>query len=236
MKKLASEIKDFSVKVKVLPAVYPQGGEKVLVYHTTGRKIHANQLPIDVGCIVLNCTTVAAIGEYLKTGMPLVERCITVDGSAVADPKNLIVPIGALVGDVIEAAGGLKEEAGKILYGGPMMGIPVCSLEEPTLKNNNGLTVFTKKDATVKDATACIHCGKCVEKCPMSLYPTSITAALEISNKDDRMAKLEELNILLCMECGCCSYICPASRPLVQNNRLAKNAYRAYTAHKATLK
>ena len=237
IEELARIFQDYpKVTISALPSLYPQGAERVTVYNATGIVIPNGKLPADVGVLVINVSSLAFIAKYVETGMPLVERCITVDGSAVADPKNLIVPIGALVGDVIEAAGGLKEEAGKILYGGPMMGIPVCSLEEPTLKNNNGLTVFTKKDATVKDATACIHCGKCVEKCPMSLYPTSITAALEISNKDDRMAKLEELNILLCMECGCCSYICPASRPLVQNNRLAKNAYRAYTAHKATLK
>ena len=224
------------VTVSTLPSLYPQGAERVTVYNTTGIVVPEGKFPADAGVLVINVSTLAFIAKYVETGMPLVERCVTVDGSAVAEPKNLIVPIGASVGDVIEAAGGLKEEAGKVLYGGPMMGNPVSSLESPVLKTTGGLTVLTVKDATEPEATACIHCGKCVDVCPMGLYPTNFTKALDITTTDDRMARLEELSITLCMECGCCSYVCPARRPLVQNNRLAKSSYRAYKAHQATLK
>ena len=224
------------VSVKPLPSLYPQGAERVTVFNTTGIVIPEGKFPADVGVLVINVTSLATLAKYIKTGMPLVERCVTVDGSAVADPKNLIVPIGTPIKDVIEAAGGTKEEIGKVLYGGPMMGNPVCSLDEPVLKTTGGLTVMNVKDATEKPASACIHCGKCVDVCPMNLCPTNFTKALDIPNVDDRMVRLEELSITLCMECGCCSYVCPANRPLVQNNRLAKTSYRAYKAHKASLK
>ena len=224
------------VTISTLPTLYPQGAERVAIYNTTGTVVPEGKFPTDVGVLIINVSTLAFIAKYIETGMPLVERCVTVDGSAVAEPKNLIVPIGTSVGDVIEAAGGLKEEAGKVLYGGPMMGNPASSLESPVIKTTGGLTVLTVKDATEPDATACIHCGKCVDACPMGLYPTNFTKALDISSTDERMARLEELSITLCMECGCCSYVCPARRPLVQNNRLAKSSYRTYKAHQATLK
>ena len=204
------------VSVKPLPSLYPQGAERVTVFNTTG--------------------IVVPEGKFILTGMPLVERCVTVDGSAIKEPKNLLVPIGTPIKDVIEAAGGTKEEIGKVLYGGPMMGNPICSLDEPVLKTTGGLTVMNVKDATERPTTACIHCGKCVDVCPMRLYPTNFTKALDIPNIDDRMQRLEDLSITLCMECGCCAYVCPANRPLVQNNRLAKSSYRAYKARKAELK
>ena len=224
------------VTVSTLPSLYPQGAERVTVHNTTGIIIPEGKFPADMGVLVINVSTLAFIAKYFETGMPLVERVVTVDGSAIAEPKNLIVPIGTSLGDVIEAAGGTKEEIGKVLYGGPMMGNPACSLADPILKTTGGITVMNVKDATERDITACIHCGKCVDVCPMSLYPTNFTKALDIPNTDDKMARLEELSITLCMECGCCSYVCPANRPLVQNNRLAKSAYRAYKAHQATLK
>ena len=224
------------VSVKPLPSLYPQGAERVTVYNTTGIIIPEGKFPADMGVLVINVTSLATIAKYVKTGMPLVERCVTVDGSAVSEPKNLIVPIGTPISAVIDAAGGVKEEIGKVLYGGPMMGNPVCSLDEPVLKTTGGLTVMNVKDAQEKEISACIHCGKCVDVCPMSLYPTNFTKALDIANTDERMQRLEDLSITLCMECGCCSYICPANRPLVQNNRLAKTSYRAYKARQATLK
>ena len=167
--------------------------------------------------------------------MPLVEKCVTVDGSAVKDPKNVIAPIGASISEIIEFAGGLKEEAGKILFGGPMMGVAACSLDEPISKTTNAITVLNVKDATEREASACIHCGRCVEACPMNLNPTAFTKALSFGT-EDKMAMLEEYSVNLCMECGCCSFVCPASRPLVQNNRLGKTALREYNARKASLK
>ena len=224
------------VTISTLHSLYPQGAERVAIYNAAGIVVPEGKFPTDVGVLIINVSTLAFIAKYFETGMPLVERCVTVDGSAVAEPKNLIVPIGTSISDVIEAAGGLKEKAGKVLYGGPMMGTPAASLGNPVLKTTGALTVLNVKDSIEPDSTACIHCGKCVSSCPMNLYPTSFTKALKIDNTDDRMARLEELSITLCMECGCCSYVCPAKLPLVQNNRLAKNSYRAYKSHKASLK
>ncbi len=218
MKKMSEE--NDKISVKVLPPVYPQGGEKVLVYHTTGKVIPQGGLPIDVGCVVCNCTTIAAIGSYLKTGMPLVEKCITVDGGAVKEPKNVIVPIGTSAADVFEFCGGFKCEPSKVLYGGPMMGISVPDLTAPVLKNTNALLAFDEVQTALPKTTACIRCGECLNHCPFGINPTAIAKAY----KNEDFEKLVSLGLELCMECGCCSYVCPASRPLVQNNRLAKQA------------
>ena len=134
MTSMADSISECNVKVKSLPSVYPQGGEKVLIYHTTGRKVGVNKLPIDVGCIVLNCTTLAAIGAYLKTGIPLVEKCVTVDGGAVKNPQNVITPIGTSIKDLLDFCGGLTEAPEKIIYGGPMMGLTVPSADLSIVK------------------------------------------------------------------------------------------------------
>ena len=206
------------VEVKVLPSVYPQGGEKVLVYHTVRRVIPAEKLPIDVGCIVCNCTTVAAIGSFLKTGMPLVKKCVTVDGACVKEPKNVIVPLGTLISDIFEFCGGLTETPEKVLYGGPMMGVAIPNLQAPVLKNTNAVLALSAKEARLPQTTACIRCGACTNNCPFGLAPASIAAAYQ--KKD--AARLEKLQVQTCMECGCCSFNCPANRPLVQTNKLAK--------------
>ena len=219
MKQLAADLADVSsVTVKVLPALYPQGGEKVLVYHTTNKVIPVGKLPIDVGCIVINCTTLAAVGSYLKTGMPLTEKCVTVDGGAVSEPSNVIAPIGASFDDVFACCGGLKSEPVKLIYGGPMMGITAPGIESPVLKNTNAVLALTEKEAKLPKTTACIRCGSCTNTCPFKLAPADIARAYE---KRDTEA-LEALKVNACMECGCCSFICPANRPLVQTNKLSK--------------
>jgi len=223
------------VSVMPLPSLYPQGAEKVIIYNTTGLTVPEGKLPADVGVLVINVTSLAVIASYIKTGMPLVEKCVTVDGSAVKQPCNVIAPIGTSIREIIEFAGGLKEDAGKVLFGGPMMGIAACSLDEPISKTTNAITVLNVKDATEREATACIHCGRCVSACPIGLNPTAFSKALNYGT-EEKMARLEEYSVNLCMECGCCSYVCPANRPLVQNNRLGKAALREYKAHKASLK
>ena len=220
MKEVAA--RNSKLSVKVLPSKYPQGGEKVLVYHTTERKIALGKLPIDVGCVVLNCTTLAAIGEYLRTGMPLVEKCVTVDGGAVNKPQNIIVPIGTKLSDVFEFCGGLTQDPAKISYGGPMMGITVPDTDCSVLKNTNAVLALTKKEAALPKTTACIRCGTCVNTCPFGLSPVSISEAYD---KKDAEA-LVELSVDSCMECGCCSFVCPANRPLVQVNKLSKQFLR----------
>lgn len=216
------------VEVHVLPSIYPQGGEKVLVFNTMGRMIPKGGLPLDVGAVVINVTTLAFIGHYLEDGIPLVEKCITVDGSAVKEPKNVIAPIGTSIADLIEAAGGYKTEPRKILYGGPMMGIAVPSDAEPVLKNTNAIIAMDEKEAAPKKTTACIGCGACLNHCPFRLDPRSIAKAYQLDRGED----LEKLCVDLCMECGCCSFVCPANRPLVQTNKLAKIKLRAYQTKK----
>ena len=218
MQALASSMSGFEVNVSVLPDKYPQGGEKVMVYHTTGRKIAAKKLPIDVGCIVLNSTTVAQLGSFLKTGMPLTEKLVTVDGEAVNKPQNVIAPIGTPVSVLFDFCGGLKDDPAKIIYGGPMMGITVPDANVPVLKNTNAVLALSKREAKLPRTTACIRCGACVNTCPFSLAPVNIAEAYAKEDIDE----LKALAVLSCMECGCCSFMCPANRPLVQINKLSK--------------
>jgi electron transport complex protein RnfC len=183
-------------------------------------------LPLDVGAIVINVTTLAFIAEYLETGMPLVEKCVTLDGSAVKEPKNVIAPIGTLISDLFESAGGFKSEPAKVLYGGPMMGIAVPSLDTPILKNTNAIIAMDEKEAAPPKTTPCINCGACLNHCPLRLDPRAISKAYKLDNAED----LQTLCVDLCMECGCCSYVCPAKRHLVQTNKLAKAKLREYIA------
>ncbi|MEE1220040.1 MAG: electron transport complex subunit RsxC [Ruminococcus sp.] len=229
MQKLASEKN--GVEVCVLPSAYPQGGEKVLVYNTTGSMIPKGKLPLDVGVIVINCTTLSAIAEYVKTGMPLVEKCITVDGSAVKEPKNVIAPIGTPIEKLFEFCGGFKSEPSKVLYGGPMMGIAVPSLDMPVLKMTNAVIAMDEKEATPPKPTACINCGMCVNSCPLRLDPRAIAKAYKLNEGEE----LQKLCVDLCMECGCCSYVCPAKRHIVQTNKLAKAKLRNYIAEQKAL-
>ena len=224
MQQLAAKAQ--GVEVRVLPSIYPQGGEKVLVYNTVGKMIPKGGLPLDVGVIVINVTTLAFIADYIETGLPLVEKCVTVDGSAVKEPKNVIAPIGTSVADLIERAGGFKAEPAKVLYGGPMLGIAVPSLEVPILKNTNAIIAMDEKEAAPPKTTPCINCGACLNHCPLRLDPREIARAYKKGEAED----LKTLCVDLCMECGCCSYICPAKRHLVQTNKLAKAMLREYNA------
>ena len=217
---------DDTVSVKVLPPIYPQGAEKVLIYNCTGKVVPEGKLPIDVGVVVLNCTTLAFIASYVKTGVPLVSKTVTVDGSAVSEPKNVTVPIGTSIEDVFNFCGGFKEEPHKVFYGGPMMGITVPDLSAPILKNTNAIIALNEKGSVIPEPTPCIRCGKCIDTCPLKLMPVEFARALSL--KDVEL--LEKRKVNLCMECGCCSYICPAHRPLVENNKLAKAELRKHLA------
>ena len=223
---------DDKVEVRALPCMYPQGGEKVLIYHVTGKVMPEGKLPIDVGSIVMNVTSVATIAHYCTTGMPLVEKCVTVDGSAIKEPKNVIAPIGTASREVIEFAGGFKCEPKKLVQGGPMMGVAQYSLDAPIAKGTSALLAFNEKDARPVTPSACIRCGGCIDHCPMKLMPCELERAYE---KQDAEA-LKELKIGLCIECGCCAFQCPAHRPLVQANKLSKTLVREYDARMKTLK
>lgn len=213
---------DPTVIVKPLPSMYPQGGEKVLIYNTTGRVVPEGKLPLDVGVVIMNVTTLANIEHYLETGMPLVEKVVTVDGSAVAHPMNVLVPIGTKLRDVFEFCGGFKSTPAKVLYGGPMMGTAVPNLDAPILKNTNAILAFDEHDAAHKEPTPCLRCGNCVNHCPMRLDPPSIAKAYNTGN----MEALMKQKVNLCMECGACAFVCPAHQPIVQRHKLAKAALR----------
>lgn len=220
LKEIASSSADEKDEVRVLSlhATYPQGAEKVLIKAATGREVPPGKLPADVGCIVMNVTSVAVLSRFLKTGMPLTEKRLTVDGGAIAAPKNVIVPIGTAVSEVIDFCGGFREEPGKVLFGGPMMGIALNDLHVPVVKNNNGIIALTREEAESRKATACIRCGRCMAACPMLLSPLMLERAVA---RGDREA-LTRYDVMSCMECGCCAFSCPASRPLVQAMRLGK--------------
>ncbi len=217
------------VSVKPLPTRYPQGAEKTLVETCTGREVPQvgpsgkAGLPADVGCVIMNVTSVSTLGKFLKTGMPLTTKRVTVEGDAIAKPQNVEVPIGTLYRDVIEACGGIKSdvELGKIIFGGPMMGGAAPSADFPVLKQNNGLLLFSKKAAALPDAAACIRCGRCIEACPMGLEPVVVAEAFSHKDFDALKARCVDL----CVACGSCSYACPAKRPVSQTMTLAKAWY-----------
>lgn len=209
---------DDTVKLMVLESKYPQGAEKMMVQSATGRRVPPGKLPADVGCVVMNVASVAFISRYLKTGKPLVSRSLTVDGSAIAEPKNVRVPVGTGIGEIIDFCGGFKGEPCKILTGGPMMGLAIVGTDLPVLKQNNAILAFTADDAVLKPETDCIRCGRCVAACPMSLMPTNIVKAAKIKDVD----ALKRAGVTVCMECGSCAFACPAGKPLVQHMRLAK--------------
>lgn len=211
------------VIVHTLPTRYPQGAEKVLIAQTTGRRVPPGRLPADVGCIVMNVTSVAVLARFLKTGMPLVEKRITVDGSAVNEPQNVIVPLGTSISDILDFCGGLRCPAAKLLMGGPMMGRALPDPALPLLKQNNAILAFDGQDAVLPAPTACIRCGKCVSACPMNLTPPAIAAAY----KQQDVETLAKRGVMVCMECGCCAYSCPAHRPIVQMMKLAKDLVRS---------
>ncbi len=208
---------DDTVKLMRLPTKYPQGAEKVIIYSATGRKVPLGKLPGDVGCIVMNVTSIATLYRFIKTGMPLVSKRLTVDGTAVSEPKNVIVPIGTPISELLEFVGGIDPEADEVIMGGPMMGIDIYNPNAVVEKRNNAITVM-KAPAKKIVATACIRCGRCAKACPMKLYPANVDATLKSGDKE----ALKALNINYCMECGSCAFVCPAKRPLTQTMRVAK--------------
>ncbi|MBQ5823264.1 MAG: electron transport complex subunit RsxC [Clostridia bacterium] len=217
-----------NIKIMALKSKYPQGAEKMMVQSATGRKIPPGKLPSDVGCVLINVASVAFIQRYIETGKPLVSRSVTVDGSAIHTPKNVRVPIGTSISDIIEYCGGFKAEPFKILSGGPMMGAAIIGTDLPLLKQNNAILAFAEGTFKVKPERDCIRCGRCAQVCPMSLMPTLIARYAKSKEAD----KLTDSGVMVCMECGSCAYVCPAGLPLVQHMRLAKSVIREAGAKK----
>ena len=200
------------IEVMPLKTKYPQGGERQLIYATTGRAINSKMLPADAGCIVDNVETLVAINRAVKEGKPVMDRIFTVTGDAVANPGNFEYCIGMSYAEILEEAGGFKENPEKMISGGPMIGFAVFSLEIPTTKTSSSLLCLKKDDVSASEVTACINCGRCVSVCPEQIVPSRLAKMSQFHDSES----FEKWNGMECIECGSCSYICPAKRPLAQ--------------------
>ncbi|MFO7610883.1 MAG: electron transport complex subunit RsxC [Clostridia bacterium] len=218
--KILNDIADTDKKITAvsLKSKYPQGAEKMLIYALTGRIVPAGGLPMDVGVIVMNVASVSFVARYMKTGMPLVSKRLTVDGAVIREPANVEVCVGTYIRDLVDFCGGFTEDPYKILMGGPMMGVAQYSPDMPVLKQNNAILAFNREQSILPEQTACIRCGRCVRACPMKLMPQQ----LDIFGNSSNTAQLEKFNVMSCIECGSCSYVCPARRHLVQVIRKGK--------------
>ncbi len=207
-----------NITVAKLHTKYPQGAEKMLIQVTTGRKVPSGGLPLEVGVVNHNVGTAVAITQAIREGKPLIERVVTVTGAGVNQPANLLVRVGTLVSEVLEACGGLREETRKLIAGGPMMGLAQPSADIPVIKGTSGILALTDLDVSITESSPCIRCAKCVDSCPVQLLPTSIAQAAE----HGLFKQAEKLHAMDCFECGCCSYVCPSKIPLTQWIRIAK--------------
>ena len=215
------------VHIEGLKTRYPQGAEKQLIQMCTGRQVPPGKLPADVKCCVCNVATAAAVYDAVMEGKPLTQRGVTLTGGALAEPMNVMAPVGTPVSHLIKLAGGFKTDPDRVLYGGPMMGNPIFNLDVPMMKSTNCILCMTTEEAADQDpAQTCIRCGKCVEACPMHLTPLF----MRMNTNKRRWSEVEALRVIDCIECGSCNYICPARLPLVQSFRTAKFEIRELAA------
>jgi len=214
------------MEVMVTQTKYPQGSEKQLIQALTGRVVPPRGLPMQIGIVVQNVATAAAVVEGVRNGKPVIERVVTVSGLGIAEPKNLYVPIGTSVSDIVEACGGYRDEVVKILAGGPMMGRTLGDLSAPVTKGTSGLLFLTRAETNLDTYQPCIGCGECLDVCPLGLEPSKVSQYVEAG----RPLETADYGTLECFECGCCSYTCPSNRPLVQFMQVAKAAYRQEAA------
>ncbi|MCF8238447.1 MAG: electron transport complex subunit RsxC [Saprospiraceae bacterium] len=212
----------YPIEVTPLEVKYPQGAEKMMISAILGEEVPTGKLPIDVGAMVSNVGTAVAISEYFRTGKPLMERVLTVSGTAVGRPSNVLVPIGTPMQEVVDFCGGLTHPEPRILLGGPMMGMVQKNLDVPVVKGTSGILALTDQEVVDPQTYSCIRCGRCVDACPIFLNP----ARLGLLARKGLWAEMEENHVMDCFECGSCSFICPSAIPLVQSFRVAKGLLR----------
>ncbi|MCQ2378569.1 MAG: electron transport complex subunit RsxC [Victivallaceae bacterium] len=217
---------DYGIRIVPLQVQYPQGSEKQLINAIVNRAVPPGGLPADVGCVVQNVGTAAAVSDAVTLGIPLVERIVTVTGKVLKDPGNWKLRIGTPVIKAIEFCGGITAEPSKLILGGPMMGFAQNSYEVPVSKNTSGILLFSRRRALNYSSGSCIRCGRCVQGCPMGLCTCLLATAIEGGRYD----LAEQNHVMDCLECGSCAYVCPAHRPLVQTLRLAKAEIRRQRA------
>ena len=212
--KLQELVKNESrMEVKEVKTKYPQGGERCLIYATTGREINSTMLPADVGCVVDNVDTVVAVYQAVLLGMPVMSRIVTVTGDGIQQPRNFTVLTGTCMEELINAAGGLKNNAAKVISGGPMMGFALYQLNVPCTKTTSAFLCMQEDPVSQAQETACINCGRCVSVCPGHVLPARLATFAQHGD----MEAFQKFDGMECCECGCCSYICPAKRPLTQS-------------------
>ena len=215
---LQRAIRGTHVRIAQLHTKYPMGGEKQTVLAALDRRVPTGGLPLDVGVVVVNVGTAAAIARAVVRGKPLTHRVVTVTGPGIAQPKNLLVPVGTPYRELIDFCGGLTDSARRVIAGGPMMGFTLANLDVPVTKGTSGVVVLTDRETRSAEETQCVRCGRCVDVCPLNLVPTRI--ALAAKAKDWDLARRHHM--AACMECGCCAYVCPAKIPLIQLIRMGK--------------
>ena len=213
---------DLDVSVLDLTVKYPQGAEKMLIKAVLGREVPSGRLPMHVGVVVQNVASLATIAEVFETGLPLIERIVTVTGKGITSPANLIVPVGTRLRYLLEACGGLRADAREIVYGGPMMGIAQADLDVPVTKGTTGVLVLSEDEVRQRQTWPCIKCGHCLDACPVFLNPQWL-GALALA---DRFEEMEVAHLNDCMLCGCCSYVCPSNIPLSQLFAASKSRVR----------